>query len=552
MLNRIMSWLGLSRSTAANPSRWFVDWISGGADNESGVKINREVALTYAAFWRGVDLISKDIGALPLVIYERTKDGREEAEKLPLYYLLKTEPNELMSSMTLRQVVQADALIHGSGYAYIMRNGSTISEILHLSAQCTYPEQKKGPFHYETWVDGQLWSIDPADVIHIRGLSPDGINPYSLVNKASESLGLGLAARKYGARFFKNNARATTILQHPGKLSPEAALRLKEGWKKAYGGENQNGTAVLEEGMSANSMSVNNNDAQFNETRQLEIREVAAWLGIPPHKLGDNSRTAYASLEQENQRYLDECLNGWLCTWEMELYRKLFSYQEKRSYKYTIEFRRQALLRANTEERYRAYQIATGKPFMTSNEVRAIENMNKKDGGDELANPLNMGNAGGNPNDAIYKKTPKKSDPEPEDEPENDAPQKKKMKSANHALVVESCRRAIRRLVADTTKAAEKPEKFNDFLDLLQTRHLKPIIDVLKPVVESLRLAGPTAIEADEAAIEYLRDYHAGLLAFSGRCKPAEFASRTAFYLEDLERSGAESLANRLETGERP
>lgn len=527
-----------SRSTAVAPSNWFVDWIRGETENESGVAVSRETALTYAALWRGVTLISTDIGKLPLVVYERATDGKQEATDHPLYYLLKHEPNAVMSSLTFRQTIQADALLHGNGYAYVLRSGEEVVELLPLSAQVTNPETKKGPFHYVTWIEGVEYSIPPEDVIHIRGLSPDGINSYSLINKARESLGLGIAARKYGARFFKNNARPTTILKHPQKLSKEAAERLKEGWRTAYGGENQHGTAVLEEGMDAVFSGFNNEQSQYLETRQHEIREVAAWLGLPPHKLGDNSRTAYASLEQENQSYLDECLDGWLCTWEQELYRRLFPADARRERKYFIEFTRQALVRANMESRYKAYQTAVGKPFLTPNEARELENYNTIDGGDTLANPLNMGNPGG---DADVTEKPKLLTP-PDDE------SMKKLKKANHALVIEACRRAIHRLAEDTRAAANKPDKFLEYLDAIQSRHLKPMAEILRPVVESLRLAGPTELEADQAAVEYLKEYHAGLLTFSGKCKPHELSDRTAFYTEELERSGPDSLANRLET----
>jgi HK97 family phage portal protein len=528
------------RSTPSNPAQWFIDWIRGDVDNQSGVDVNREAALTYPALIRGVSLISTDIAKLPLVIYERTDKGKKEATSHPLYFILKFEPNAIMSSLTFRQTVQVDALLHGNGFAYILRGADNVEEILPLSAQNTWPETKRGPFRYITWVDGHEYDIQPEDMIHIRWISPDGVNAYSLLNKAKETLGLGIGARRYGARFFKNNARPTTILEHPNQLSPDAAKRLREGWQKAYGGENQNGTAVLEEGMKANAVGVNNNDAQFIETRQHEIREIATLLGLPPHKLGDTTRTAYASLEQENQSYLDECLDGWLCTWEQELERRLLTKEERISGKYFIRFTRQALVRANMEARYKAYQTAVGKPFMLPNEARDLEDFDPIDGGDTLANPLNMLNPGGDP-DATAKKK--------DDTQDSDVD---KMRNANHALVVESCRRIIHRLADDTRAAAKKPEKFNDYLDSMQSRHLKPMIDILTPVVLSLRLAGPTMIEADDAAIEYLKEYHAGLLSYAGKCKRSDIIARINYYTEELERTGPESLAHRLELEKEP
>jgi HK97 family phage portal protein len=93
--------------------------------------------------------------------------------------------------------------------------------------------------------------------------------------------------------------------------------------------ENAHKAALLEDGVDLKILSNNARDSQLLETRAHEIREVANWFGIPPHKLGDTTRTAYASLEQENQSYLDDAVDPWLVTWEEEGRDKLLTEEQK-------------------------------------------------------------------------------------------------------------------------------------------------------------------------------------------------------------------------------
>jgi hypothetical protein len=109
----------------------------------------------------------------------------------------------------------------------------------------------------------------------------------------------------------------------------------------------------------------------------FSLRDVANWLGVPPHKLGDNTRTAYNSLEAENQAFLDDSLDYWLVNWEHECREKLLSDRQKQRDTHFIEFERKALVQADLKTRAEYYKTATGgRPWMSPDEVREKENMN--------------------------------------------------------------------------------------------------------------------------------------------------------------------------------
>ncbi len=426
----------------------------GGGTASSGETINVETALTYAALWRGIRLISRDVAKLPLITYRNLKGGGKERDNThPAYYLLRRKPNEEMTAFIFRKLLQSHALLRGNGYAYIYRLGNGRPEsLVPLSPDSTFPVRENGRLLYVTTFvhlgERIQRKLLPENVLHIRGLSSDGLAGYSLIDKAKETLGLGLAARKYGAIFFKNNARPAIVLEAPAGYPKGAFQRLSSEWSKLQGGlENAHRTAVLEEGVKANVIGTDAEKSQLIETRKFEIREVANWLGVPPHKLGDDAKTSFASLEEENQSYLDDALDGWLANWEAECIDKLLSEQEKRNETHTVEFLRSALVRANLKSRNESYSIAITGGWMTRNEARAKENMNPLEGLDEPLQQMNMTPAGG------------------DDAEDAEAFDRDNALRAHRQLIVSAVGRMAKRLAMQAKRHSNSPEEFLAWID---------------------------------------------------------------------------------------
>jgi hypothetical protein len=128
------------------------------------------------------------------------------------------------------------------------------------------------------------------------------------------------------------------------------------------------------------------------ETRQFEgAVEVGNIFGIPPHKLGDRSRAGYNGLTEENQAFLDDGLDPWLCGWEEEAGDKLCTAAEEEADSHYFEFDRDALLRTDTVGRYRAYQIGRTNGWLNGNQICAMENLDAMGPqGDIYLVPANM------------------------------------------------------------------------------------------------------------------------------------------------------------------
>lgn len=359
--------------------------------SSSGVAVSRESALTYAPWWRGVNLLSGGAAKLPLLTYRLEGDRRRIEPGHPAYALLRHKPNEYMTAGTWKRLMVAHAIQTGNGYSIIERRGdATPTALLPVDPEHVTPCREGGRLVYVVRIvydNGAIRSVKilAENMFHVKGLSYDGLHGYSVYDRARESLGLGMAMTKYGSVFFRNQARPNVAIEVPGKLNETQVQSLREQWQRMGEGlDNSHRLAVLQGGSKLTPFQINARDAQLIESRAFQLRDIALWLGVPPHKLGADAMTSYGSLEQENQSYLDEGLDPWLCAIEEEAHDKLCTEEEKASDEVEMEFDRSKLIRASMNDRANYFARATnGKPWMLRNEVRMEEGLNPVDGWDE-------------------------------------------------------------------------------------------------------------------------------------------------------------------------
>lgn len=394
------------RATPENPSfninseaAW--DALDAGDPADTGESVSAARAMTYSPWWRGVNLISSGVAKLPLLTYKRTDGGKERATDHPAYHLLRRQPNEAQTAYDFKRLLTSHVLTRGNGYAYIYRRGDgRPTELLPLDPTTVDPVRADGVLWYVVSTGGERRRVPHTDMLHVKGLGYDGLEGYSVVSLARQDLGLGIAARKYQATQFKVGGRPPVVLETPQRLDGKAVQELRESWERMHGGvDNAHRTAILQAGLTAKTLSFSNDDAQLLESMEHNVRDVANWLGLAPHKLGDTTRTAYASLEQENQSFLDEGLDPWLVTWEEECWAKLLTEAEKRTDTHVVEFLRLALVRADQAARSAFYAQALQSGWMSRDEVRDRENLNPIPGGQGQTYflPLNLDVTGGEP-----------------------------------------------------------------------------------------------------------------------------------------------------------
>lgn len=374
----------------------------------AGKAVNERSAMQMTAVYACVRILSEAIAGLPLHLYEYGYDGsKEKAVEHPLYFLLHDEPNKEMTSFVFRETLMTHLLLWGNAYAQVIRNGK--GEVIAL-----YPlmpnrmevnRTDKGQLYYQyttssddaPTVEGSTAVLMPEDVLHIPGLGFDGLVGYSPIAMAKNAIGLAIATEEYGAKFFANGAAPSGVLEHPGTIKDPQ--RVRDAWMSQFSGSRNAGkVAVLEEGMKYTPISISPEQAQFLETRKFQINEIARIFRVPPHMVGDLEKSSFSNIEQQSLEFVKYTLDPWVIRWEQSLQRTLLSSEEKK--RYYFKFNLEGLLRGDYASRMTGYATARQNGWMSANDIRELENLDRipaELGGDLYlinGNMLPLGNAG--------------------------------------------------------------------------------------------------------------------------------------------------------------
>ena len=360
--------------------------------SSAGKNVNERSAMQMTAVYSCVRILAEAVAGLPLHLYRYKEDGgKERAIDNNLYHLLHDEPNKEMSSFIFRETLMTHLLLWGNAYAQIIRNGKGEVVALYplMPNKMQVDRDENGELYYiytrssdeAKTMEGVTVYLTPRDVLHIPGLGFDGLVGYSPIAMAKNAIGLAIATEEYGAKFFANGAAPSGVLEHPGTIKDPS--RLRENWNSTFGGSANSGkVAVLEEGMKYTPISISPEQAQFLETRKFQIDEIARIFRVPPHMVGDLEKSSFSNIEQQSLEFVKYTLDPWVIRWEQSLSRALLNEEKKR--KYFFKFNLEGLLRGDYESRMSGYAVARQNGWMSANDIRELENMDKipaEDGG---------------------------------------------------------------------------------------------------------------------------------------------------------------------------
>ena len=359
----------------------------------SGKPVNERSAMQMTAVYSCVRILAEAVAGLPLHLYRYTDTGgKEKAVDHPLYLLLHDEPNPEMSSFVFRETLMTHLLLWGNAYAQIIRNGK--GEVLALYPlmpnKMSVDRDENGQLYYTyqrsneeaPTMEGASVKLKPTDVLHIPGLGFDGLVGYSPIAMAKNAIGMAIACEEFGAKFFANGAAPSGVLEHPGTIKDPA--RVRDAWQSQFGGSSNSGkVAVLEEGMKYTPISISPEQAQFLETRKFQINEIARIFRVPPHMVGDLEKSSFSNIEQQSLEFVKYTLDPWIIRWEQSMARVLLSLDEKKEF--FIKFNLEGLLRGDYQSRMNGYSIARQNGWMSANDIRELENLDRiptEQGGD--------------------------------------------------------------------------------------------------------------------------------------------------------------------------
>ena len=376
-----------SNSTNGSGYRFFL------GNSTAGKAVTERSAMQMTAVYSCVRILAEAIAGLPLHLYCYKEDGgKERALGHPLYLLLHDEPNPEMSSFVFRETLMMHLLLWGNAYAQIIRNGKGEVVALYplMPNRMTVDRDSSGQLFYSYQMSnsdaptmpGGTVILKPSDVLHVPGLGFDGLVGYSPIAMAKNAIGLAIATEEYGAKFFANGATPGGLLEYPGTVKDPD--RVRESWNKGFSGsQNAGKVAILEEGMKYTPISIAPDQAQFLETRKFQINEIARIFRIPPHMIGDLEKSSFSNIEQQSLEFVKYTLDPWVVRWEQSLSRALFTPEEKS--RYFFKFNVEGLLRGDYQSRMNGYATARQNGWMSANDIRELENLDRipaEEGGD--------------------------------------------------------------------------------------------------------------------------------------------------------------------------
>ena len=400
--------MGLLRAIAAPERRSLVD-MSGvpltganlvaafaGLPTATGQNVTPDSALKIGTVLACTRVLAESVAGLPLPLYRRLNPrGKERAPDHPLYRLLHDRPNPWMTSFTLREALMGHLCLWGNAFAEIMRDGSgRVTGLFPLRPdrmQRPVLNAAGGLIYRYSLPGGKVVDMADASVLHLRGLSSDGLWGYSPISLQREALGLALTAEEFQARFFGNDASPSGVLQVKGKLSEPAAQNLSKSWQQNHEGlQNAHRLAILEEGVEWKQIGMPLHDAQFLQLRSYQRSEIASWFRVPPHMIGDVEKSTSwgTGIEQQTIGFIVYTLRPWLVNIEQQISVDLLSEQDQKQY--FAEHLIDGLMRGDSAARQAFYTAMLDRGVFSINDVLEMENRNPTEGGDERFVQANM------------------------------------------------------------------------------------------------------------------------------------------------------------------
>lgn len=373
----------------------------------AGIDMRADTAYHMSTVWRCINLVGGTFGATPLILYRRRPPdengrsrGRDRATDRAEYRMLRLSPAPGMSAFRYRKTAMNHLLTWGNHYAEKVSDGFGQLRELHGlrpdRMRVRWADDGTRMYLYRDRLGAET-RLPERKVFHVPGLGFDGLVGYAPLTLMRETIGSYVAARDFGASFFRHGARPAIVARHPKKMSPDAVDRLRAQLTELRGSGNAGKTVLMEEGADFKELGIPPEDAQFMESQRFYgVSETARWFGVPPHMVGDVERsTSWGSgIEEQKQGFIDFTMMDWYASFEQETAVQVLPADEPDIY---AEFLLDAFLRGKTLERWQSYQIARNVGAFSPNDILDRENMNPREdeGGDEYLLPLSMESVGG-------------------------------------------------------------------------------------------------------------------------------------------------------------
>lgn len=516
------------------------------APTSTGIAIDETNALEVPAVWKCAKILEESISSLPLHLYKRDGDARSRAPDHDYYDLMHTQPNPEMSSMQYRGAQIIHLALWGNHYSEKQMNQvGEVRALWPLLPNRVTPFRTDGgkgkiAYEYRPSGTGETIILRREQVLHIPGMTFNGITGLSPIGYNRESLGLAKATQEFGGRYFSNDARPGGVLEHPGKLGEEAAKSLEKRWAAAHSGlSNAHRIAVLEEGMSFNTIGIPPNDAQFLETRIFQDEDIYGMYRIPPHLAGDLEHATYTNIIEQSLEFVIYTLYPWLVRIEQALNIQLLSAKDRK--RFYFEHLVDGLLRGDPAARWTAFKTGREIGVLSANDVRRFQNMNPipaEKGGDDYHVPMNWAVAG------APKELPAPAAPPAIEAPPVDA----KVGAQFRPLILDAANRITQKEIKRIRKLSEQHNSFDAFYNTFPDY----IDELMRPALMAFASAIHTGVDIQSDLQSFVCNYslamakqHVANSLADIRCHKGDTNGAILALMDDWERERPGEIADR-------
>lgn len=405
---------------APGPDDDFWYYPIGTGPTDSGITVTPGNALGVSAVYGCIRVLRESLGQLPWRVYRST--GPREKEQARNHYLwdvLHDRPNGWQSPQDFKDMGVNHLCLRGNFYSEIVGDQER-TELWPLNPDRMSVEQadnRRLQYKYRL-TDGTMRIYREEQLLHIRGLSLNGVTGVGPVEFARNTIGASLAQEGHGASLFKNGGLQSMWISRPAerRWTKTARENFRAEWKAVHAGaENAGQPPILGDGMELHELGLSNQDSQWIEARGFGAEEVCRFFGVPPSMLGVKSGVPKGSTEQQSLEFVLYTLGPLAVRFEQAANRDLLMAEDDDHYTKIIL---DALLRADIKSRYEAHNVSVQGGWGLINEVREMEDRNPIEGGDEPRFPMNMQPVGGGPDEREQggqpgKGVPKQEPPEP-------------------------------------------------------------------------------------------------------------------------------------------
>lgn len=380
-------------SNVTTPAEWFINFLGGGS-TASGTNVSSSTAIRNSTVYTCIKIIANHIAMLPIQTFFLDKQGqRIRDKKHAVAKLIETRPNPYQTPFEFKQMMEAHRQLFGNAFAEIEwgRDGYPKALWPLNPKLTTVQKDSKGKIWITTTMPNGKEQIILSydDVLHIKGLSINGLVGLNPIAAVREQIGVQVASQEYLGKFFSNGTVTSGILKIPTQLEKPAKEKVRAEWEKLTSGlDNAHRVAILDAGLDYQALGMNQADAQFIETQKFNKTEIAQIYNVPLHMLAELDRATFSNIEQQSLEFIRDTLTPLLVSWEQTIQYQMFSSSDLTK-GYYVKFNLNSMLRGDSQSRANYYKTMTDIGVYSINEVRELEDKDGIDGGDEHRVDLN-------------------------------------------------------------------------------------------------------------------------------------------------------------------